>query len=63
MRIGNLCVTRKNMGDSSMLPMPSTVSVAKINSDYCNSSKSKSYSLFVILIIESFIGKNAFNAS
>ncbi len=41
MRIGNLCVTRKNMGDSLMLPIPYTVSVAQAGSEYCYSQSQK----------------------
>jgi len=41
MRIGKLCVTRKNMGDSSVLPIPSTVVTAKAGSDYCYSAIQK----------------------
>ena len=39
MQIGSLCVTRKNMGDSSTLPIPSGVTVANVNQT-CNSSSS-----------------------
>ncbi len=39
MKIGSLCVTRKNMGDSSTLPIPSGVTVASVNQT-CNSSSS-----------------------
>jgi len=35
MRIGNLCVTRKNMGDISMFPIPSSISVAEASKEYC----------------------------
>ena len=41
MRIGNLCVTRKNMRDSLMLPIPYTVSVAQAGSEYCYSQSQK----------------------
>ena len=41
MRIGNLCVTRKNMGDSSTLAIPSTVTVAEAPSEYCYSQSNK----------------------
>jgi len=40
-KVGNLCVTRKNMGDSAMLPIPSTVNIANANSDYCYAQSSK----------------------
>ena len=41
-RIGNLCVTRKNMGDSTMLPIPSSINIATGQSgDYCYSQYSK----------------------
>ena len=39
MQIGSLCVTRKNMGDSSTLPIPTGVTVANVNQT-CNSSSS-----------------------
>ena len=39
MQIGSLCVTRKNMGDGSTLPIPSGVTVANVNQT-CNSSSS-----------------------
>ena len=39
MQIGSLCVTRKNMGDSSTLPIPSGVTVANTGQT-CNSSGS-----------------------
>ena len=39
MQIGSLCVTRKNMGDSSTLSIPSGVAVANVN-QICNSSSS-----------------------
>ncbi len=38
-QIGNLCITKKNMGDSSTLPIPSGVTVANVNQT-CNSSSS-----------------------
>ena len=41
MRIGNLCVTRKNMGDSSTLKIPSTVTTVEANGDYCYSQSDK----------------------
>ena len=41
MRIGNLCITRKNMGDSSMLPIPSSVNIATAGSDYCYSNSQR----------------------
>ncbi len=41
MRIGNLCVTRKNMGDSLMLPIPYTVNIAEARSEYCYSQSQK----------------------
>ena len=41
MRIGNLCITRRNMGDSLMLPIPSSVNMATIGNDYCYSSSQK----------------------
>ena len=41
MRIGNLCITRRNMGDSLMLPIPSTVNVATAGNDYCYSNSQK----------------------
>ena len=41
MRIGNLCVTRKNMGDSLMLPIPYTVNIAEAGSEYCYSQSQK----------------------
>ena len=37
-RIGKLCITRRNMGDASMLAIPSSVSIANTNSDYCYSN-------------------------
>ena len=37
MQIGSLCVTRRNMGDSSTLPIPSGVTVVNVNQT-CNSS-------------------------
>ena len=39
MQIGSLCVTRKNMGDSTALKIPSGVTVANVN-QYCTSSSS-----------------------
>ena len=39
MKIGSLCVTRKNMGDSTALRIPSGVTVANVNQT-CNSSSS-----------------------
>ena len=43
MRIGNVCVTRKNMGDDSVnLPIPSTVTVADASiGQSCSSTSSK----------------------
>ena len=41
MRIGNLCVTRKNMGDSSTLKIPSTVTTVEAGGDYCYSQSDK----------------------
>ena len=35
MKVGNLCVTRLNMGDSSILSIPQGVTVAKTKTDYC----------------------------
>ena len=40
-KIGNLCYTRKNMGDSLMLPIPYTVNIAQTGSDYCYSQSQK----------------------
>ena len=39
MQIGSLCITRKNMGDSTALAIPSGVTVANVNQT-CNSSSS-----------------------
>jgi len=41
MQIGSLCVTRKNMGDSAILTIPSSVIVAKAQEDYCYSNQNK----------------------
>jgi len=41
MQIGNLCVTRRNMGDSLMLPIPPTVSIAKAENEYCYAATTK----------------------
>ena len=41
MKIGNLCVTRLNMGDSNTLTIPSTVTVVKAGSEYCYSQSAK----------------------
>jgi len=42
-KIGNLCVTRKNMGDAPILSIPSTVTIAKagLDSEYCESTNTK----------------------
>ena len=39
MRIGNLCITRRNMGDSTTLKIPSTVTTAQAGSEYCYSTE------------------------
>jgi len=43
MRIGNLCITRKNMGDASVLQIPPLAGVSSVTagSDYCHSSSTK----------------------
>ena len=41
MRIGNLCVTRKNMGDSPTLVIPSSVNVVQAPIEYCYSQTNK----------------------
>ena len=41
MRIGNLCVTRRNMGDSTTLTIPSSVTVVNAQSEYCYSYNTK----------------------
>jgi len=41
MQIGKLCVTRRNMGDSNMLPIPSTVNIANSPKEYCYSMSTK----------------------
>ena len=40
MQIGSLCVTRRNMGDSTALPIPSGVTVANVN-QHCNAGTQK----------------------
>ncbi len=40
-KIGNLCVTRKNMGDSSTLRIPNTITVVKPSDEYCYSETEK----------------------
>ena len=41
MRIGNLCITRKNMGDSTTLKIPSTITIVDASGDYCYSQSEK----------------------
>ncbi len=41
MRIGNLCITRKNMGDSTTLKIPSSVITVEASGDYCYSQTEK----------------------
>lgn len=41
MQIGNLCITRKNMGDSYALSIPNTVTIAQAGSEYCYSTNQK----------------------
>ena len=41
MKVGNLCVTRKNMGDSPTLSIPSTINIAQAPSEYCYSQTNK----------------------
>lgn len=41
MKIGNLCVTRVSMGDIPIFSIPSSVTIAKVGSDYCYSSLQK----------------------
>lgn len=40
MKVGNLCITRKNMGDSSVLKIPSGIVVVEIK-EYCYSQNEK----------------------
>ncbi len=41
MQIGSLCVTRRNMGDSTTLTIPSNITIAKANQNSCNSNSQK----------------------
>jgi len=41
MQIGNLCVTRRNMGDSAALKLPSDIVVANAEDEYCYSNSTK----------------------
>ena len=41
MKIGNLCVTRKNMGDSTTLTIPSSITTVNGSGDYCYSQTQK----------------------
>jgi len=41
MQIGNLCVTRKNMGDSYSLAIPTSVTVVSARNEYCYSVSNK----------------------
>ncbi len=41
MKIGNLCFTRKNMGDSAVLKIPNIITTVQAGEDYCYSKYTK----------------------